>query len=34
MDEALQNTLRSGKTSIVEILVDTDKTAVSTKKVE
>jgi len=32
LDEALQNALRSGKPSIVEIIVDPDKTAASTKK--
>jgi len=34
LDEALQNAIRSGKPSIVEIIVDPDKTAASTKKVD
>ncbi|GAG02111.1 unnamed protein product, partial [marine sediment metagenome] len=34
LDEALQNAIQSEKPSIVEIIVDPDKTAASTKKVE
>ena len=34
MVEALQNALRSGKPSVVEISVDHNKTAASTKKID
>jgi pyruvate oxidase len=34
LDIALQNALKSGRPAIVEVVIDPDKTAASTKKID